>query len=78
MPDRISNAARRRLRDSGYFALWDIDCDHRDGVLTLGGRLPTYYLKQLAQACVADVPGVRAVVNRVEVTTSRPREGAAP
>ena len=35
------------------------------------GRLPSYYLKQLAQAAVAEVPGVIEVHNRVEVVATR-------
>jgi hypothetical protein len=36
-------------------------------VLTLRGRLPTYYLKQMALAAVAAVEGVRRIDDRVEV-----------
>ena len=33
--------------------------------------MPTYYLKQIAQASVAEVPGVVEVHNRVEVAAAR-------
>jgi len=78
MSDRISEAARGRLRDSAYFALRDIDCVHQDGVLTLRGRLPSYYLKQMAQASVSQIAGVRAVANQIEVTNLIPRGAVAP
>jgi len=75
MLDRVGEAARGRLRGSAYSALREVDCVHRDGVLTLRGRLPSHYLKQLAQVSVTDLAGVRAVANHIEVTTpSRFRE----
>jgi len=73
MPGRIGEFAQSQLRQSAYFALRDIRCACEDGVLTLCGRLPSYYLKQMAQALVTNVEGVSSVVNRIEVMTSRPR-----
>jgi len=78
MPDRICEAAQGRLRGSPYFVFRDIDCVYRDGVLTLHGCLPSNYLKQMAQACVADIAGVRAVANHIEVTAPRSRGAVAP
>jgi hypothetical protein len=66
----IGEVAEAALRRSPYYELHGISCEFSGGVLTLRGRAPTYYLKQLAQACVADVPGVVEVDNRVEVTSS--------
>jgi hypothetical protein len=43
-------------------------------VLTLRGFLPTYYLKQMAQASVSDIAGVRTVANHIEVMTQRPHK----
>jgi hypothetical protein len=65
----ITEIAQAALRRSAHFELHDVSCDFSGGVLTLHGRVPTYRLKQLAQASVADVPGVVEVHNRVEVTT---------
>jgi osmotically-inducible protein OsmY len=64
---RIEEAAEGHLRRSGYLALRDIGCTCREGVVTLGGCLPTYYLKQIAQHVVAESEGVRAIINRIEV-----------
>jgi osmotically-inducible protein OsmY len=72
MLDRISKSAQGRLRGSSYSALRGLDCIHQDGVLTLRGLLPTYYLKQIAQASVSDIAGVRTVANHIEVMTQRP------
>jgi hypothetical protein len=67
----ISEIAQTALRRSAYVELHDVTCDYSGGILTLKGRVPTYYLKQLAQASVASVPGVIEVHNRVEVTAPR-------
>lgn len=74
VPDRlaIQREAELRLRRSGYLALSEISCDARGGVVYLRGRLPSYYLKQVAQAVAAEVVGVRRVVNRIEVIAPAP------
>jgi hypothetical protein len=36
-------------------------------VLVLRGRLPTYYLKQVAQEAVAHLEGVQGVENQIQV-----------
>jgi len=66
-PAAIALTAETRLRESGYLALRDVSCEVRDGVLDLHGHLPTYYLKQIAQALVIEIEGVRRVINRIEV-----------
>src|SRR3954464_8381389 len=63
----VAEWAESRLRRNGYLALRNISCEHHEGVLTLWGRLPTYYLKQVAQEAVADIQGVRRIDNRIEV-----------
>jgi osmotically-inducible protein OsmY len=67
----IAEIAQAALRRSAYFELRDVSCEFSGGVLTLHGRVPTYYLKQLAQVSVVDVPGVIEVHNRIEVATPR-------
>lgn len=64
---RIRRRAEDRLRRSGYLAMSNVSCDAHEGVVYLYGRLPSYYLKQIAQAVAAGVEGVRRVVNRIEV-----------
>jgi hypothetical protein len=68
------------LRRSGYLALRDVTCVASDGVLYLSGRVPTYYLKQLAQEIAAGVDGVRLVINSIEVTApaGQPNVGHDP
>ncbi len=47
--------------------LKQVSCEMDDGVLTLRGRVPSYYLKQVAQAAVSRANGVRRIENRIEV-----------
>ena len=62
-PSDVRSLAERRLRDNAYAALRNVSCEYAEGVLTLRGRLPTYFLRQMAQAAVAGLDGVRAVVD---------------
>jgi osmotically-inducible protein OsmY len=64
---RIEEAVEGHLRRSSYLALRDIGCTCREGVVTLRGCLPTYYLKQIAQHVVAELEGVCGIINRIEV-----------
>jgi osmotically-inducible protein OsmY len=66
----ISDCAESRLRSNAYLALKNVSCDYHDGVLTLRGCLPTYYLKQIAQEAVARIEGVERIANEIEVVSS--------
>jgi hypothetical protein len=70
----VAESAEGLLRGNSYLALKNVSCDYRDGVLILRGCLPTYYLKQLAQAAVARIDGVERVVNEIEVMAPSRRE----
>jgi hypothetical protein len=67
----IAELAETRLRSNGYLALRNICCEYREGVLTLRGCLPTYYLKQVAQETVAGLAGAR-IDNQIAVLGSAP------
>lgn len=73
----IAESAERRLRESPYQFLKRVSCDFHEGVLTLRGRVPSFFLKQLAQAAVVGLEGVEEVVNRVEVVELPTRLRAA-
>jgi len=76
-PPAVAYEAEERLRRSGYLALRDVSCLASDGVLSLHGCLPSYYLKQVAQELAAGVDGARHVINRIEVLApaGRARQG---
>jgi hypothetical protein len=69
LPPGAAEVAEARLRGNPYLALRNVVCTYRHGVLTLYGCLPTYYLKQVALAAVAQVAGVERVANEIEVVT---------
>ena len=68
---QIVDAAYRALRASGYGQLLSINvyCDH--GRVTLQGRLPTFYLKQVAQSVLGRVDGIRDIDNDVTVQAQK-------
>ena len=68
----ITERAEHLLRGNAYLALKNVSCDYRDGILTLNGCLPSYYLKQVAQTAVAGLDGVARVVNHIQVVGSIP------
>ncbi len=63
-----AEAASRLLWSSSYHTVRRITCTFEGGVLTMEGRLPSFYLKQIAQTMVRDIPGVVRIENRIEVT----------
>ena len=67
LPQQIVDRAEDCLRHHPYLALEDVRCDFHEGVLTLRGCLPTYYLCQMAQAAVGPATGISRVVNEIEV-----------
>ncbi len=72
----VEHEALTRLHGSGYLALRDVTCWVRDGSLHLRGSLPSYYLKQVAQAVVVDLEGVDDIVNQIQVIAGpSPLEG---
>lgn len=69
-PLDVEEQARIRLQHSPYRAIRRVSCHLEDGVLTLVGRVPTFHYKQLAQTAVADLRGIREIVNAIRVDTS--------
>jgi osmotically-inducible protein OsmY len=66
-PNSLLGMVQRRLQDSGYLALRDVDCSADDQNVVLRGNVPSFYLKQLAQEVVRAAVGVRHIVNEIEV-----------
>ena len=63
----IQAEAQSRLRTSGYHELQLVSCEFHEGVLTLRGRVSSYYLKQVAQELIRQLDGAEEVNNRLEV-----------
>jgi osmotically-inducible protein OsmY len=65
----IAETAETRLRKNSFLALRNVSCSFVDGMLTLRGCLPSYYLKQVAQEIAGGVPGVAGIINQIEVVS---------
>ncbi len=66
--DDAASLVAARLRRSPYPLLRDVKCESRDGITVLSGTVPSFHLKQLAQALALHTPGVREIENRLHVT----------
>jgi hypothetical protein len=66
----IADLAQAKLRASAYPGLRVLDCDFQDGVLVIRGRVCSYYLKQLAQTLIRQMPGIKVIQNQVRVVHS--------
>lgn len=69
----IEEAALNRLRDGCDYAFYfrDIRCKYHSGVLSLYGRVPSFYLKQIIQTRLEGLPGVAEIDNQVDVINPR-------
>jgi osmotically-inducible protein OsmY len=67
----LADIVRRSLHESSYTHLRHIECSCREGVVLLHGRVPTYYLKQVAQELVRPFACVQQVVNSIEVDNNQ-------
>ena len=65
----VAELGRARLAACPYHVLKTVLCEFQHGVLTLRGRLPTFFHKQMAQEAVGGMPGVRQIVNHIEVSS---------
>src|SRR3954452_7424501 len=50
--DSLRELVLAMLHASGYQTLGELDCRVADGVIELSGSVPSFYLKQVAQAVV--------------------------
>ena len=64
----ILSEIRAAFREEGYAELEDIQCQvDEEGLVELTGTVPSYYLKQVAQASIRRVDAVVGVRNRIHV-----------
>jgi osmotically-inducible protein OsmY len=59
----------RCLKHSSYTALRAVNCDTVRGCFVLGGSVPNFYLKQLAQEMAGKVVGLEKIENHIRVKT---------
>ena len=65
--DRSGSLAQARLSASPFLPLRALQCQEQNGHVTIRGRVPTDYLKELSAMLVRSIDGVRRVTNEVEV-----------
>lgn len=63
----VEKAARKRLAKTGYRSLSSVRCQFVGGTLTLHGRVPSYYHKQVAQEATRNVAAVDTIVNEINI-----------
>lgn len=70
--DAIERSARQWVADNCPYQFYfrNVEYCFYSGVLTLRGRVPTFYLKQILQAVLVKLPQVARIDNRVEVVSS--------
>jgi osmotically-inducible protein OsmY len=64
---QLAERVARAFCASGYRPLRGIEITVHLRLVVLGGRVPSYYLKQVAQATALSLPGVDRVRNDLEV-----------
>ncbi len=63
----LAECVERALRATGYGPLRGIEVTVHARLVILGGQVPSYYLKQVAQTTALAVPGARQVRNDLDV-----------
>jgi hypothetical protein len=63
----LAERVERALCGTGYQALRAVEVAVCGPLIILRGRVPSYYLKQLAQAAALEVDGVRELRNDLDV-----------
>jgi osmotically-inducible protein OsmY len=64
---RLAECVGRALSATGYGSLRGVELTAHARLVTLRGRVTSYYMKQVAQATAMAVPGVRQVRNNLDV-----------
>jgi osmotically-inducible protein OsmY len=64
----LAERVERALRATGYGPLRDIQVAVQPRLVILGGRVPSYHLKQVAQTTALTVLGAHQVRNDLDVT----------
>jgi len=64
--------AKRQLAEKCTYAFCfnQVSFTYSHGILTLEGRLPSFYLKQVLQTLLRDLDGITRIDNRVDVVSS--------
>lgn len=64
---RVELAAQEKLLQTSYPEIRHLICEFHEGILSLRGRVSSFYMKQQAQAALQGLAGVERVMNHLEV-----------
>lgn len=64
---RLAFCIKRALRETGYLPLRAVEVRVSEGAVVLSGRVPSYYLKQLAQSITMSFDEVCDIRNDLDV-----------
>jgi len=67
MDSSVLHEAECKLGSSSHHFAQTVRCDYDNGVLTIEGRVPSFYLKQTAQSLIQGIEGVKRVDNELVV-----------
>lgn len=76
--DEVTRRALAILAASPYSPVRQLICCHANGVLTISGNVPRFYLKQHALTLAKKVPGVFRVEDRIEVADAESGHNGRP
>lgn len=65
--DQPGDLAQARLSTNPFLSLRCLRCQGQNGHVTISGRVPTGYLRDLSAMLVRSIDGVRRVTNEVEI-----------
>lgn len=68
---RVSTAVDRALRATGLPYLRNVDIHVRDGEVILRGKVPSFYVRQVAGETALILDGVHTIRNELEIMPSR-------
>jgi osmotically-inducible protein OsmY len=74
----LADSVARALGATGFAPLRRVAVAARQDAITLRGRVPSFFLKQLAQAAARGVAGVVAVRNHLDVAHPPARDHVSP
>jgi len=69
----VTEIVEKRLQESMYVALRTVSCHFKDGLLTLRGIVPTFYVKQVIFSLVEDLEseGIKGINDEIDVVNPR-------
>lgn len=75
----IDDAVRRRVEGCSYGFVFDkVSWQFDDGILTLRGCVPSFYLKQMLQELLRDIYHVKQIRNEVDVVRANGLSSVRP